>query len=205
MSAINAAVRDISGYATRRGPIDAQIKAARDLGTPDGRRQAAELAKSPIPPAPFDVLLLADTGDALAEIAAVLPYYDVDRPATQILGPQAWASPASGSGQFRGAWYAAPDPAARSSFEQAYTAKYGSPPGSPVADLAFDAASIARVVGGRYAAGSLTQPSGFIGADGWFGLLPDGQVRRALAVFVIERGGPQMLEPAPQSGDVPGV
>jgi branched-chain amino acid transport system substrate-binding protein len=53
--------------------------------------------------------------------------------------------------------------------------------------------------------GALTQGSGFIGVDGWLALLPDGQVRRALAVFDIERGGPQMVEPAPQSGNVPGV
>jgi branched-chain amino acid transport system substrate-binding protein len=53
--------------------------------------------------------------------------------------------------------------------------------------------------------GAITQSNGFVGADGWFGLLSDGQVRRALAVFAIERGGPQMVEPAPQSGNVPGA
>ena len=205
MPAINAAARDLSGYASRRGPIDAQMRAARALGTPEGRRQAQDLAKSSIPPPSFNTLLLADTGEALAEIAAVLPYYDVDRSAVQIIGPALWASRSSGSGQFRGAWYAAPDPAARANFEQAYTAKYGSRP-PPLADLAYDAASIARVVGGRgYSVGALAQPSGFVGADGWFALLSDGQVRRALAVFAIERGGPQMVEPAPQSGNVPGA
>ena len=123
----------------------------------------------------------------------------------QILGPALWASPSSGAGQLPGAWYAAPDPAARSSFEQAYSAKYGNPP-SPLADLAYDAASIARVLAGRgYSIGALTQRPGFIGADGWLALLADGQVRRALAVFAIDRGGPQMVEPAPQSGNVPGV
>jgi hypothetical protein len=30
-------------------------------------------------------------------------------------------------------------------------------------------------------------------------------VRRALAVFVLERGGPQMLEPAPQSANAQGA
>jgi len=129
----------------------------------------------------------------------------VDRSQVQILGPALWANPSSGSGQFTHAWYAAPDPAARSAFEQAYTSKYGSPPPS-VADLAYDAASIARVLGGQgYSIGALTQPSGFVGADGWLALLADGQVRRALAVFTVERGGPQMLEPAPQSGNVPGA
>ena len=206
MAAINAATRDLSGYGSRRGPIDAQMRAARAEGTPEGRRRAQELAKSSIAPPSFNALLLADTGEALAEIAAVLPYYDVDRSAVKIMGPALWASSSSGSGQFTGAWYAAPDPAARSSFEQAYSAKFGSPP-SPLADLAYDAASIARVLSGRggFPVGALTQGSGFIGVDGWLALLPDGQVRRALAVFDIERGGPQMVEPAPQSGNVPGV
>jgi hypothetical protein len=197
----------VSEYSTRRGPIDAQIRAARAEESPEGRRKAQDLAKTGVAPPSFNALLLADTGsEPLSEIAAVLPYYDVDRSSVKIMGPALWASPSSGSGQFPGAWYAAPDPAARGNFEQAYTAKYGSPP-SPLSDLAYDAASLARVAGGRggYSVASLTQSEGFVGADGWFALLPDGHVRRALAVFAVERGGPQMVEPAPQSGAAPGA
>ena len=69
--------------------------------------------------------------------------------------------------------------------------------------MAADGAIVSTVK--SYSIGALTQPSGFVGADGWFALLADGQVRRALAVFTVERGGPQMLEPAPQSGIAPGV
>ncbi len=200
MASINTTARGLADYANRRGPIDAQIKQARALGSPEGRRQAQDLAKTPIPPPSFSALLLADTGEALAEVASVLPYYDVDRSQVQIMGPSLWASPSSGSGQVTGAWYAAPDPAARAGFEQAYAAKYGVPP-PVVADLAFDAASIARVLGasGGYSIAALTQPAGFLGADGWLELLPDGQVRRGLAVFRVVRGGPEMIEPAPQS------
>jgi branched-chain amino acid transport system substrate-binding protein len=200
MGSINSAARGLADYTGRRGPIDAQIKAARAQGTPEGRHQAQDLAKTPIPPPPFTALLLADTGEALGEVAAMLPYYDVDRSQVQVLGPSLWASPSSGSGEMPGAWYAAPDPAARTGLEQGYAAKYGTPPPA-VADLAFDAASIARVLGGGdgFSVAALTQPAGFIGADGWLALLPDGQVRRGLAVFRVERGGPQMIEPAPQS------
>ncbi|MGA3401150.1 MAG: penicillin-binding protein activator [Acetobacteraceae bacterium] len=200
MASITATIRDLADYASRRGPIDAQIKQARALGTPEGRRQAQDLAKTPIPPPSFSALLLADTGETLAEVASVLPYYDVDRSQVQIMGPSLWASPSSGSGQVPGAWYAAPDPVARAGLEQGYAAKYGGPPPA-VADLAFDAASIARVLGasGAFSIAALTQPAGFLGADGWLALLPDGQVRRGLAVFRVERGGPQMIEPAPQS------
>jgi hypothetical protein len=206
MGAITAGARDISDYANRRGPIDTKIKAARALGTADGRREAQELAKTPIPPPPFGLLLLADTGDALQEIAAILPYYDVDRSQAQIIGPALWADPSSGSAAMRGAWYAAPDSSTRSNLQRDYEAKYGVPP-PPLADLAYDAASVAKVsVGSR---GSdiavLTQPGGFVGIDGWFNLLPDGQVRRGLAVYKVEPGGPEMIDPAPQTAGTPGL
>lgn len=206
MASITAATKDVSDYADRRGPIDAKVKEARALGTPEGRREAQELARTPIPPPPFNVLLLADTGEALQELAAVLPYYDVDRSMVQIIGPALWASPASGSGAVSGAWYAAPDTSSRSNLERDYTAKYGTPP-SPLADLAFDSVSIAAVILGRGSADTaiLTQPAGFVGVDGWLMFMPDGQVRRGLAVYRIERGGPALIDPAPQAPNVPGV
>lgn len=206
MASINTAARALSDYADRRGPIEAKIRAARALGTPEGRREAQELAKTSIPPAPFNVLLLADTGEALQEIAAVLPYYDINRSAVQIIGPSLWAGPSSGSGAFSGAWYAAPDSSMRTNLERDYAAKYNAPPPT-LADLAYDAASVAKVaVGSR---GSdiaiLTQPGGFIGTDGWFTLQPGGQVKRGLAVFKVEPGGPELIDPAPQSAAAPGV
>jgi branched-chain amino acid transport system substrate-binding protein len=206
MTSINQTARDLSDFANRRGPIDAQIRAARAEGTPEGRRRAQELAKQSIPPPPFDALLLGDVGDQLAEISAVLPYYDIDASLVHILGPALWASAGSRGGQIVGAWYAAPDPAARTAFEQVYTAKYNTPP-PPLADLAFDAAAIARVLAGHdYSTGALTQPNGFAGADGWLALQSDGEVRRGLAVFQIQRGGgAQMLAPAPESPTAPGA
>ncbi len=204
MNSINVAVRDLSGYASRRGPIDAQIRAARALETPEGRKQAQDLAKQGVPPAPFDTLLLADTGTPLAEIASLLPYYDVY--SVKILGPAQWSLPSSGAGQFSGAWYAAPDPAARVGFDQAFTSKYGSS-APPLADLAFDTAAIARALDTRQgvSVAALTQPQGFAGADGLLILGPNGQVRRGLAVFEVQRGGAQMVEPAPASPGAPGV
>ena len=76
-----------------------------------------------------------------------------------------------------------------------------------MADLAFDSAAIARVAMGSNGAEmtALTQPGGFVGTDGWLVLLPDGQVRRGLAVFRIERAGPAMVDPAPQPSATPGL
>jgi len=205
MQSITTATRDLSDYAGRRGPIDAKIRQAKAAGTAEGRREAQDLTKSSVPPPSFNVLLLADTGEGLQEIASVLPYYDVDRNAVQIIGPALWSSPASGSGAVAGAWYAAPDTTSRGTLAQGYAAKYGSP-APPLADLAYDAASIARVLVTRGGVDitTLTQPAGFVGADGWMAFNPDGRVHRGLAVYKVGHGGSDLIDPAPQSAGAPG-
>ncbi|MBV8401085.1 MAG: penicillin-binding protein activator [Acetobacteraceae bacterium] len=207
MASINTAMRDISDYANRGSEIDERIRAARARGDAEGKREAAELAHSRggVPPPPFDAVLLADTGESLAEIASLLSYYDVHTSSVRILGPALWAVPSSGSGHFPGAWYAAPDPAARAGFDERYTDKYGSP-APALSDLAFDAASVARVfASSRYSLAALTNPEGFAGVDGLIVFQPDGQVRRGLAVFEIGSGGNSIIDPAPQSSGAPGV
>ena len=141
-------------------------------GLPKGDTKPRISPRAPIPPPNFNVLLLADTREELQEIAAILPYYDVNRSSVQIIGPALWSSPSSGSGSVSGAWYAAPDSSTRQNLDQDYSAKYATPP-PPLADLAFDAASIARVITGPRGADvtALTQPAGFVGADGWIGVL----------------------------------
>ena len=209
MAAITSAMRDVADYAGRGGALDARIRAARARDDVDGRREAAELAgqRGAVPPPPFDTLLLADAGEPLSEIVSLLSYVDVSPAAVRIVGPALWADPSSGSGQLPGAWYAAPDPAARAPFSDSYAGKFGTPPRA-IADLAFDAASIARVLAqsGGFTVPNLTQPAGFAGSDGLLALEPDGRVRRALAVFELQRGGgAQIVEPAPQAFSAPGT
>jgi branched-chain amino acid transport system substrate-binding protein len=150
-------------------------------------------------PPPFDVLLLGDTGEALITVAGALSSANVAAPAVQIVGPALWAAPASRSSAVPGAWYAAPDPAAHAAFAQAFAARYGAGPPGP-ADLAYDAASIGRVVApANYVADALTNPAGFAGVDGWLRLLPDGRVQRGLAVFQIGASGAHIISPAPSN------
>lgn len=204
---INATMRAISDYAGRRGPVDAQIRAARAARTAEGRRQAEAIARTAIPPAPMDALLLADTGERLGTIASLLPYYDLDAPAVRVLGPAIWAAPSvRADADLRGAWFAAPDPAPRAGFDAQYQAQFAAPaPG--LADFAFDAAAIARVLAaeGGFSSAALTRPEGFAGVNGVLALQPDGHVRRALALFEIRRGGTEVVEPAPEAVGTPGT
>ena len=200
---INVATRAVSGYASRRGPMDAEIKKAREQGDAEGRKQAAEIAKRAVPAAPFGALLLGETGEKLSEVMSLLPYYDIDPPQVKLMGPALWGSPAAlrgSGGGLRGAWFAAPDPATREAFVDRYTAAFGAAPPS-VADLAYDAAAIARAVAPiGFSSAALSRPEGFAGSDGTLVLGPDGSVRRGLALFEIGGGGAQMIEPAPSPG-----
>jgi ABC-type branched-subunit amino acid transport system substrate-binding protein len=166
----------------------------RMIGTDKDAIPAAvtELASmsEPDQPPPFGAILLGSTGPALRVFARAFAEAKIDLTKVQILGPALWVDPASGSGAMVGAWFAMPDPVARRGLIGDYTAAYREPP-PPRADLGSDAASVARVLAsqGRMNAAGLVQPAGFSGVDGWFALLPDGEVRRGLAVFRIDRGG----------------
>ncbi len=201
------AVRDLADYSGRVSPLMGQIHAAQAAHDAAGREKAAQLSRADVPPPPFDALLLADTGGSLATVTGLLQGYEVGPPDVRILGPALWAAPAArGGAALNGAWYAAPDPAARAAYDQAYQARYANPaPG--LTDFAYDAASIARVLAasGGYSAASLCRPEGFAGVDGVFVLQPDGSVRRGLALFEVQGGGPVMIEPAPATLDAPGI
>lgn len=205
-ASLNEGLRAISDYANRRGPIEAKIREARERHDAESRQQIADLSHQPIPPPPFDTLLLAASGEALQEAASLLPYYDVRPSEVRLLGPALWATEAPRLGALAGAWYAAPDPTLRSAFEQRYGAKYGVPP-PRLADLAYDAASLARLLaaGPGFSVAALTRRQGFAGVDGVLALQPDGQVRRGLAIFEIGRGGAQIVEPSPETVTAPGV
>ncbi len=202
MQAITQAVQAISDYATRRGPIDQQIEQAKRTDDRAALKAAIAASHQPLPPLSYNALLLADTGTPLAELATLLPYYDVS--GVQIMGPALWAAPANRNGAgalLAGAWYAGFDPAARGPFVTAYTARFGTAP-PLIADFAFDAASIAHVTlddTTESLTASLTRPGGFTGANGAMLLLPDGRTRRALGVFQIDQGNTTMIAPPPPS------
>jgi branched-chain amino acid transport system substrate-binding protein len=209
-TSMNAAVRSLSDYAARRGPIDEQIKELRAEHTTVALAEASRLAREPIPPPPFNALVIAETGAGLGELASLLTYYDVDYDGDPgpvlILGPGLWAADPADvvAAGFSGALYAAPDPAAAAAFVSRYVLQFGSAP-PPLAAVAFDAGAIARTAteAGGLDLSSLTNPAGFGGADGVLALRPDGSVRRGLAVFSVQPTGSQVVQPAPTALPAP--
>ena len=191
----DAALRSLTNFEARQGEMQEHIRAMRESTDPASRQQAAILAAQPSAPPPFDTLVLAANGEALRRLADRLPAYDVAAPQVRLLGPSYWAQSAQHLHKLAGAWYAVPDPTQRSAFTAAFQGKYGFAPPA-IADIAFDATLIGRALAEDhdYSATALTKPDGFSGVDGALVLLPDGHVRRALAIYEVGTG---LISPAP--------
>ncbi|HYZ63231.1 MAG TPA: penicillin-binding protein activator [Acetobacteraceae bacterium] len=160
----------------------------------------------PTDPPPVDALLLGISGDLLQQAIPLLGKYGLGTDRVRLLGTTLWAREAPRLSAIAGAWYAAPDPAMRRPFEQRYAARFGAPP-RDFASIAFDAAGAARAAStpNGFDVNALLRPDGFAGADGVFVLLPDGRVRRGLAVFEIGPGGSRVRQPGPRSLTAPGA
>ncbi len=153
---------------------------------------------------PYQAVLIAEGGQTLREVAALLPFFDVDPGPVRILGTGLWDEPGLGRElALVGGWFAAPAPEARAGFEQRFADLYGQRP-PRLATLAYDAtamaAALARTGDPRpYEPQDLTNPNGFAGIDGIFRLLPNGQTERGLAVIEVTRRGFLVIDPAPQT------
>ncbi len=208
-TAANAAAAVDPGAAAPAGqpPASPAVMAPASGGTGPLAIAAAPAAAAPpppppppLPPPPFDALLLGDTGLQLKEVIAALRTSGVTSSQVRIMGPELWGAFASKLRALSGAWYAAPDPSARTGFAQRYQAAYGQG-AKPLADIAYDAAALARSLApGGYGTGALSRADGFAGVDGVFTLQPDGHVQRALAIFQVQPGGGgSIVQAAPRS------
>lgn len=153
---------------------------------------------------PFQAVMLADGGGQLRALATLLPFFDVDPGPVAFLGTGQWEEPGLGrEAGLVGGWFAAPPPEARQVFERRYEETYGQKP-QRLATLAYDATALAAALVRSGAPEplrpeALTDPQGFLGADGLFRLLPDGLTERGLAVLQVTRTGFATVDPAPQT------
>jgi len=157
---------------------------------------------------PFDALILADGGERLLAIAALLPFYDVDPKKVRMLGTGQWDAPGlGGEPALSGGLYAGPPPDARAEFEVQYRGVYGEEP-MRLTTLAYDATALAAVLaraegGADFSSRAMTMPGGFWGRDGIFRFLANGNVDRGLAVLRLGSQGSKVVSKAPETFDIP--
>lgn len=198
-------VREISDFDARKRELDRQIAELKKLDDEISKKTLERLEQlQTAGDLPFDSLLVADGGKRLQQIAALLPFFDVDPAVVQILGTGQWDVPGLGNEPaLVGGWYAAPDPGARADFVKEYAATYADQP-PRLATLAYDATALAAVLaqgenGPNFSASALASPNGYWGRDGVFRLMPSGITERGLAVLEVTRRSSKVIDPAPES------
>jgi branched-chain amino acid transport system substrate-binding protein len=170
--------------------------------TPGTLNAAAARIASDLPR--VDALLIPDQAEAMPAVAQALSANGIDGHKIQILGTGLWNDPrVLKLPALQGAWFAAPENAGFNAFAGRYRAKYGNEP-LRIATLAYDAvslvAALARTQGPqRFAESTLTNGSGFNGADGVFRFKPDGLNERGFAVLQVNGGSATTVSPAPHS------
>ncbi len=156
----------------------------------------------------YNAIVMPEGGSRILALAPLLPRFDIDPRVVQFLGGSLWRDDRLlNEPVLDGAWFVAPDPVARSSFEASYFDAYGDQP-RRLTGIAYDAVALVSVMTQAQGAAGITQdalmdPQGFYGSDGLFRFTPNGMAERALAVFEIRGGSFQVLDPAPQQFSLP--
>lgn len=195
-------VRALADYDRRSRALEEERAALARRGDAAARRGLARLSRrDTLGAVAFDALLLADGGARLRQIAALLPYYDIDPAEVRLLGTGLWEDPATlGEPTLAGGWFAGPGPAARRDFEARYRRAFGESPGA-IASLGYDATALAAVLaqaGAGLDSRAIGGRRGFVGVDGLFRFDADGMAERSLAVFEVAGGGETVVVgPAP--------
>ncbi len=155
--------------------------------------------------APFDAVLVADSGATAA--AAAVPLKRAS-PAAHLLGTELWNSEPGvvARPQLQGAWFASVSNALYRQYAARYRARFASAP-YRLSSLGYDAVlltvRIARdwPVGSRFPEARLRDRGGFSGIDGAFRFGRDGVAERALEVQEIRGGTGVLVSPAPAGFD----
>lgn len=200
---LNDVVRSFADYDRRHNALLAQRAALESRTDAVSRVALRRLERlDTIGDVPFDAVLIPAQGGQLTEVAALLPFYDIDPGRVQLLGTMVWHAPGLGKEPaLVGGWYPAPSSQVNATFYSRYSKLYGTMPPA-IATHGYDAVALSAVLGRTrssqpFTSDSLASPSGFSGVDGVFRLLPTGLSERGFAVLEITRNGSEPIDLAP--------
>lgn len=199
------AVRRVSDFATRAAEVDQQraLLEQRDDAAAVQALKALENIDTQTPP-PFDAVVIADGGNRLQSVGALLAFFDVTPPDVRMLGTMRWLDDLTALDEpnLDNSWIAAVDQEKRAAFDGLFERRLGKRP-NLLAQLAYDSVALAVAIGQedrRYPVELLTDAEGFAGSGGIFRIRPDGLTEHGLAILEVGRGGIKaQREPAPSS------
>ena len=198
-------VQRLADYERRHNLLLLQRRALEAMDDPTAKVELQRLeGRDAAGPLDYQAVMIADGGARLRAIAPLLPFYDVDPAEIRFLGTGLWDEPTLGrEPALVGGWFASPPPEAAAAFAKRFENIYGYVP-PRITSLAYDAAALASVLtqyetGPDFSESTLTQPSGFAGADGIFRFRNDGIAERGLAIIEVRPRGLRVIDKAPQA------
>jgi ABC-type branched-subunit amino acid transport system substrate-binding protein len=171
---------------------------------PTGLVKAAEPFAEQVKDRQADALFMPAGQQYLPQLATLIPYYEIDAKAVQILGSSRWDFASVGTQKpLVGGWFPAAEPRGWNQFKQRYTQTYGIIP-TRITTLSYDAVSLAvslanQPKGQRFSVANLTQPGGFAGVDGLFRLNQNGLSERRFAILQVQKFSNKIIQPSPKT------
>ena len=151
------------------------------------------------------VFFTADTGGALPLLTQLLMENGINPATTQYIGLTRWDIPSANLTQpgVQNGWFALPDPGLAQQFLSRYQSTNGALPHA-TAGLAYDGiAAIGALVKqggpGALTPSGLTQGAGFVGVNGIFRFMSNGQNQRGLAIAQIVNQQVTIIDAAPRA------
>lgn len=193
---MSAAARQVANY-------DARVKSGgKPVIRPDGTVAAAT---GTLPPAPFQALLIADSGATAAQFAPALARLGVAPGSYVLLGTELWNAEAGLAAKpgLKGALFSSVSDDRYRKLAERYRAKFGGNP-SRLASFGYDAVLLVNSLAGSWPLGApfpragLSGREGFAGIDGAFRFTPGNIAERSLEVQQIGAGGITTVSPAPR-------
>lgn len=200
----SAIVREVAAYDERQEALEEERALLEERDDEASQRALKRLETlDTLGEPPFDAIMIADGGDRLRSVAALLTFYDVDPVEVRFLGTTRWQDDPRvlNEGALQSAWYAAPSPDISASFSRRFETVIGRRP-QHLAALAYDATALAVIVARdlrdrQFKSATLTNAEGFEGATGLFRLRPDGLADHGLAILEVKGDDTRAIDPPP--------
>lgn len=167
----------------------------------DATAAATALATS-LRATPAQAIIIAENGSPLRAIGTALVQGGVDTRQVRLMGTSVWAGEAEREPSLAGSWYVAPDPSARTEFDNRYREAFGVAP-TRLASLGYDAVALAALLSRErgpegFSRSALENREGFAGSDGLFRFRQNGAIERGLAIIEVRQNSNAVLETAPR-------
>ena len=149
----------------------------------------------------FDTVLIPESGASLKAAVSMFGYYDVYAPQVKFIGTSVWENTVlNKESTMRGSWFPALSRSHSDYFIEKYTSIFGERPSS-LYSMGYDAVALASALSQKPSEDmnlSITDMDGYVGINGAFRLLANGQNQHSLDIVEIRPDGNFIIDEAPK-------